>query len=796
MQRLLSNSAHIDHNLISKVARENTVSPMMAATLCVRGLVEQHAVQLFLHPSLSQLHDPYLLPDMEAAVTRIRLALSAGERIAVYGDYDVDGIAATAMLVRYLSALGADVTYHIPSRHSEGYGMNEAAVRALAEDGVRLIITVDNGISAKPEIAIAYELGMEVIVTDHHQCPEELPACCAVIDAERKDSAYPYPKLCGTGVALKLVQALGCDMLRPYLALAALATVADVVPLRDENRVIVAEGLKSIALIPGLMALLSISGNSENTADSETLLFRIAPRLNAAGRMGNAARGVALLLAETREAAMPIAQELNEENEKRQAEEQAILKSAYSQLADYDLARNKAILLYSPGWNPGVIGIVASRLVEAYHRPVILFSQAEDCLTGSGRSIPGVNLYECLSAFSERFLKYGGHAQAAGLTLALEQFPSFFTDFNAHLSERHPEDVFIPTRYFDMEAEIRDLTMGLADEFSQLAPFGEGNPQPLFCARRVGLQSLRRVGKTNTHLQARAAQRGWYAPAVAFGMGKQAEALAQGECFDILFMPSINEFRGNSTVQLQMKCIKDVSFFASEEYLSRHADNFYDAFFRNVMYTSNRGVCHCTVSVSEADARLLEAIKQSCYGTLVLCASPMEAARLRALLQEQGLEQAIDARWSRNQQDGVNTLVLAPEPGLSTTGCRNLFYYGFSGLCPEDDNCCTAVLPGSSIEAFCRPMTASRENAKRYFQAFCAGLQAGPVHYGDLLFQAEALGTKSEGLLWLAVFTQLGFFRGDAQTQTVTRLENCDNRQLEESWIYSAAAAANTIESK
>ncbi|MDD3921492.1 MAG: single-stranded-DNA-specific exonuclease RecJ [Eubacteriales bacterium] len=794
MLQLLSKFAQADQSEVARIAQENAVSPMMAAALYARGLRETDDIQAFLHPSLAQLHDPFLLPDMQAAVDRIRFAVQEQESIAVYGDYDVDGICATAIMTRYLSAIGAAVRYFIPSRHTDGYGMNEKTVRMLAEDGVKLIVTVDNGVSAKPEIALAYALGMEVVVTDHHQCPDKLPECAAVIDAEREGSRYPFSKLCGAGVALKLVQALGCEEITPYLALAALATVADVVPLLNENRVIVAEGIKNMPSVPGIMALLSAAGCGENAIDSDMLLFRAAPRLNAAGRMGDAARGVQLLLCKNKEEALPIALELNGENEKRQAAEQEILKSANAQLKSYDLLQNRAILLYGVGWNPGVIGIVASRLAEAYYKPVILFSLEGDCLTGSGRSIPGVNLYECLNAFSARFIRFGGHAQAAGLTMAHSAFAGFFEDFNTYLADHIPEDAFVPTRYYDMETEIRDLTMGVANEFAQLAPFGEGNPQPVFCTRSTALTSIRRVGKTGSHLQATAVQRGWRAPVVAFHLGEQAEALAEGECYDLLFTPSINEYKQHKSIQLLLKCAKDVSFFADEGYVTRRSYNFYDAFFRNVMYTSSRGVSHEAVAAKDADETLVTALKKSRYGTLVLCGMPQEALRLQRLLLDCGLAQCIDVSMESCGQGGYNALVLAPDLcGLTATGFGQAFFYGFTAM-PEVSvpQSVYASIPRTCGDAFFAPLKANRETAKQYFSAYGAVLRNGEAALEELLLAAERLEGREAGLLWLSVFCELGFYVFNEQEETVSRVNGCENKPLSNSSIYSAALAAMT----
>ncbi|HWR23447.1 MAG TPA: single-stranded-DNA-specific exonuclease RecJ, partial [Feifaniaceae bacterium] len=554
---------------IARIAEENGISALLASLLFHRGILERGEVAAFLHPGPEQLCNPFLLDDMRAAVARIHTATAQKERICVYGDYDADGVCSTAMLVSYLRAQDADVIYYLPSRHTEGYGMNVEALKSIASESVQLIVTVDNGIAAKSEVALCRELGMDVIITDHHQCPEELPECTAVVNPHRQGSAYPNPDLCGAGVAFKLIQALGAarEQLKSYLPLAALATVADIVPLRNENRAIVSMGLPLVPGHMGLNALLAVSGSAGQEITSEVLAFRLAPRINAAGRMGDAARALLLLMAEEEERAKELALILNEENERRQDEERGILQQARRMLEGKNTAAMRAILLYSPDWSPGVIGIVASKLVEEYNRPVLLFHLSDDgLLTGSCRSIPKVHLYDCLSAFSGMFLRFGGHAQAAGLTMEFRKFHEFSAAFDAYLRKTYPASVFVPSAKYECALGLPELTLQNTRELALLAPYGEGNPQPVFLARNIGLTDVETMGRDGAHLKASAEQGGRTVRLVAFGRGGDRGAYTDGGRFHILYTPEANVWQQKARLQLMLRAIKPVSPFEDPQF--------------------------------------------------------------------------------------------------------------------------------------------------------------------------------------------------------------------------------------
>ena len=464
-----SYSGSYDGGLVSALTEGLGVSELTARALIRRGVDSHAAGEAFLRPSEEQLLDPYLLPDMDRAVARILLAVERGEQICVYGDYDADVVCATAILLRCLRSMGATAVPYIPSRQTEGYGMNPEAVRRLAGRYVKLIVTVDNGLSAFDEIALCSNLGVDVVITDHHSVGRELPACCAVVSASRRDSAYPNPYLCGAGAAFQLARALlpAADH-RDDLALAAVATVADVVPLVGENRAIVALGLSGVPEQRGLAALLKVAGAQDRETDARTLAFTVAPRLNAAGRIGDAMRCVELLLTDEPRRAEQLAASLDEDNTARKTVEGEIFDAAATGL---DTAA-RALIACGEGWNPGVVGIVASRLCEKYHRPAILFSEKDGVLVGSGRSPAGIDLYRTLTGLSKYFIRYGGHARAAGMTLAAENYVAFRADFLKAM-DGYAESCFEPSYGYEEALSLPELSLPGVKELAMLAPFGE-----------------------------------------------------------------------------------------------------------------------------------------------------------------------------------------------------------------------------------------------------------------------------------------------------------------------------------
>ncbi len=484
-----------------------------AAMLARRGLIDDAAIEAYLHPESQELPDPFALSDMDRAAARIRAAIAAGERICVYGDYDTDGVCATAILFDALKRLSADVTFLLPSRQGEGYGLNCGAVDEMHRDGVRLILTVDNGISAHAEIAYAKTLGVDTVVTDHHRCHETLPDAAAVVCASRTDQDPVLHSLCGAAVAMLTARALGCPIGR-YLPVTALATMADVVPLRSFNRTIVKKGLPLVTGHPGLNALLDAAGVG-TVAGESTLSFILAPRINAAGRMGDATRAVRLLLTEDEDERRALAAELESENVRRRAEEQRITEEASAQVT---ASEPRILVLSGSDWNTGVIGIVASRLLEQFHCPVLLFSESNGYLVGSGRSVPAVDLFALLTRHKELFVRFGGHRLAAGATIEKDRFEEVRHALSEDLQGLFPLGLPEEECVIEDRLSVSEITQTFAGELSGLAPFGEENRAPLFMIDGT-LSNVRTMGRDGAHIGAKLSDADASVRIVSFGNG-------------------------------------------------------------------------------------------------------------------------------------------------------------------------------------------------------------------------------------------------------------------------------------
>ena len=509
-------------------------------------------IEHYLHPKREDLHDPMLMQDMDKAVAVIRDAIEKHEEITVFGDYDVDGVTATAILLTYLRKQGAQAGFYIPDRHGEGYGLNIAAVEQIAAHS-KLLITVDCGITCAAEVARAKALGMRVIVTDHHQLGPHLPECEAVLNPLLGN--YPFRRLCGAGVAFKLVQAMGgTEAIEPLWELAALATIADIVPLMDENRVIVYYGLAAMAATqrPGLIALMESAGVDPQKVSSSDVAFRMAPRINAGGRLALASRGVQLLMTRRMDTAREIAEELNQDNIRRRELEIEIFTQADEMTRrQIDFMNERAIVVCGEGWNPGVIGLAASRLVEKYKWPTILLSRDGDVCIGSARSIPGVNIHEAMSTCRDLFVRFGGHAQAAGLTIEAKNVPEFKRRLSEAIREQAAPEAFIPTEEYDLELELSEMTEEFVDAFSAMQPTGFGNPAPVFCVRGVHTTDVRTIGKDGAHLRMRLAQGSDMRSAIGFRMGDRVDSLP--EVIEAIVTLSINVWQDKRNVQCELR---------------------------------------------------------------------------------------------------------------------------------------------------------------------------------------------------------------------------------------------------
>lgn len=533
------------------------VPTLVAATLCARGMTDLDEAKSLLSSTVDQIQDPFLMKDMDLAVARIGRALRNGEKIAVYGDYDVDGITSTCLLTHYLRGQGGQVCYYIPNRLSEGYGVNCQAVEQLAQEGVKLIITVDCGITAVEEVAYAASLGVDTIITDHHECKEEIPAAVAVVDPHRKDCPYPFKDLAGVGVALKLVMALGGEkralsLFQEYADLAAVGTVADVMKLLGENRTIVRVGLNHLKRTRrrGLYALMVEAGTLSRAINSTTVGYCLSPRINAAGRMGQAATAAELILTEDPIQAEVLAHQLCELNRQRQAVELEIFNQCLALVAGQ---QQDCLVLADKAWHQGVVGIVASRLAEQCACPVFMIClQADGKGKGSCRSYGGFNLFCALERCADLLEGYGGHALAAGFSIKEENIPAFRARMQQLVRSDTGGEEMVSTLQIDGEIENTALlTVEQVEALSMLEPYGAGNPKPVFSLSGVTVTCLSDVGG-GRHLKMRASRDGRTVDMIFFSVTRAKSGLVVGDKADVAFYPQINEYRGSRTVQLHL----------------------------------------------------------------------------------------------------------------------------------------------------------------------------------------------------------------------------------------------------
>ena len=549
-----------DVEKIKEISEKFEISELLAAVLVNRNIIEDEDVKLFLNPTRSDFHDPYLMPDMKQAVDRIIKAIEKNEKTIIYGDYDVDGITSITVLTRFLKERGLDVSSYIPNRLDEGYGLNKEAIKNIADEGYKLIITVDCGISGTEEVKYAYSLGMEVIVTDHHEPLEELPEALAVIDCKRKDSKYPFSSLAGVGVAFKLAQAIGIKLnleekeYLKFLDIVCIGTISDIVPLIDENRVIAKLGLKLVEQTrsPGVKALLNAAAYKD--INSNTVSFGIAPRINACGRMGHERDALDLFLTENIVEANRITEKLNEYNKKRQDIEKRMFEEAVQIIEQENLKEKNAIVLGGENWHHGVIGIVASKITELYYKPSILICFEGEDGKGSGRSIPGFDLHAALCTSSNYLEKYGGHEMAVGLSLKKSMFEDFKTNFEELAKNSHTEE-FIPVIKVDKEINLKDITIDNVKSLSLLEPFGESNKTPIFIYKNLRIDSIRALSE-GKHLKLTLKDGNTIINAIGFNMGEYSEEYLIGDRIDVVGILEINSFNGVENVQINMKDIR------------------------------------------------------------------------------------------------------------------------------------------------------------------------------------------------------------------------------------------------
>jgi single-stranded-DNA-specific exonuclease len=558
--------ARVDGDGVLRLAGALGLHPLAARVLAARGLGDPLGAEAFLASRLQNLPDPFSMKGMDAAVARLVRAIETGERIACYGDYDVDGVTSTALLAGFLRAAGADAITYVPHRLVEGYGLNEAAVGRLAREGVRLLVTLDCGITAAVEVRAAAALGVDAIVVDHHTVPVELPAAAAILNPHQSGCAYPSKDLAAVGVTFALAMALRRALrergrfgparpepnLKDALDLVALGTVADVVPLVGANRILVRWGLEALGRSrrAGVRALKRVAGIAEGTPVSAGQVgFRLAPRINAAGRLDDAGRGVRLLLAEDAVEAGALAEELDRENQTRQEIERRILAEATEDAAARVRAGARGLVLAREGWHAGVVGIVASRIVERFHRPAVLVALADGAGKGSGRSVEGFHLYDALAACAPHLARYGGHRHAAGVTVERERLGAFSAAFEAHAAERLSEDDLVPRCRIDGWVDEADVTPRAAEDLARLAPFGAGHPEPLFALRGAPARA-RTVGAGGAHLKFALGS----LDAIGFGLGERLAAC--GGPVEAAFSIGFDEWDGARRLQLRVRDLR------------------------------------------------------------------------------------------------------------------------------------------------------------------------------------------------------------------------------------------------
>lgn len=549
-----------DEKLVNEICEKYNLNKVIGKIIVNRHVVNDEDVRIFITPTRDDFHNPFLFKGMDIAVDRIIKAINNKEKILIYGDYDVDGITSTTVLKKYLMDRGISVDTYIPNRLHEGYGLNKNAINTIKDRNIDLIITVDCGISAIEEVDYAVSLGMDVIVTDHHEVGEKLPNALAVIDAKRKDNTYPFRALAGVGVVFKLIQALSIKLeIKPeeylkYLDLVCVGTISDIVPLEGENRTIAKLGLMLIKVTRnlGLRELIKSSGYKE--IDSNTISFGVAPRINACGRMGHEEEALKLFLAEDLESATKITKELNEYNTLRQSTEKAIYEEAVQQIEKNHLDANNSIVLGGKGWHHGVIGIVSSKVTDKYYKPSILLSFENNIAKGSGRSVPGFDLYEGLAKCEDLLEKYGGHSMAVGLTLKKENLENFKERFEQIAKEKNIKEL-VPIIYIDDELKLKDINMDLVKSISILEPFGEANKVPLFLIRNLKIDSIRALSE-GRHLKLTLRDENFVINAIGFELGYLAEEYRIGDRIDVVGTLEINSFNGFSSIQINMKDIR------------------------------------------------------------------------------------------------------------------------------------------------------------------------------------------------------------------------------------------------
>ena len=565
----------MEQEVQQQLEKELNISSAAARMLVVRGIQTADEARAFVRPSLDKLHDPFLMKDMDKAVERLHQAITQGEKILIYGDYDVDGTTAVALMYRFLEAMRrdgdeakcAEIDYYIPDRYTEGYGVSQQGIDYAAEQGCGLIITLDCGIKAVEKVAYAKSKGIDVIVCDHHTPGEELPDAVAVLNMKRSDCPYPYKDLSGCGVGFKLAQAytqqygLPFDNLVPLLQLLAMSIASDIVPITGENRILAHYGIKQLNTQPftGLSAIMQVAGIEAKKITINELVYKIGPRINACGRMKSGRAAVELLLTNDPDFAHEQAEEVNHHNEDRRDCDTETTKEALQQLQDDPTyATRRSTVVYAPHWHKGVVGIVASRLTETYYRPTIVLTAGEDgIISGSARSVGGFDIYAAIDSCHDLLTNFGGHKYAAGLSMHIDDLPEFRKRFEAYVAAHIQPNQLQPTLDIEAELQLGDITKSFYNVLRHLEPFGPGNPRPLFVSRRlINHRDTRAVGKEREHLRLDVTDRMNAITGIAFGRADMAEYIQNGNAVDICYELNENTFNHYTTIQMMVQDIQ------------------------------------------------------------------------------------------------------------------------------------------------------------------------------------------------------------------------------------------------
>lgn len=544
---------------VEEIAKKYEINKLLATILVNRDITEKQTIEKFLNPKRNDFYDPYLMPDMEIAVERIIKAIEKNEKILIYGDYDVDGITSVTVLKSFLEERGITISEYIPNRLKEGYGLNKKAIEEIAKQGIQLMITVDCGISAVEEVEYANKLGIETIITDHHEPGNELPKALAVVDAKRKDNTYPFRNLAGVGVVFKLIQAIGTRLkldekkYLKYLDIVCIGTISDIVPLVDENRVIVKLGLKLVKQTKNLGLREIIKSSGYNQIDSNTISFGVAPRINACGRMGHQEEALKLFLETEEKEVNQLTQKLNEYNKIRQETEKKIYNEAVEEIEKEKLYNKNTIVIMKKNWHHGVIGIVASKITELYFKPSILLCEEEENAKGSGRSIPGFDLYEALTNCKEHIDRFGGHSMAIGINIKKDDFEKFRNKIENIAEEKNIREI-VPILKVDAQIYLDDINKEMVGSLKELEPYGEANKMPIFVFRNLKIDSIRALSE-GKHLKLTLKDNKNIVNAIGFNLGELANEYRIGDKVDVAGNLEINTFNGVENIQINIKDI-------------------------------------------------------------------------------------------------------------------------------------------------------------------------------------------------------------------------------------------------